>query len=102
MSEPRSEGNKNNFHSMARGYEINIFRIIILSWSKQTNSYFGHYRKLLQRQSKADLDGATLSHVTNLRHDLFCKSNLQLAYDCRVRHKKCRMIWKHVKPCDMS
>ena len=25
-----------------------------------------------------------------------CKSNLQLAYDCRVRHKKCRRILKHV------
>ena len=25
-----------------------------------------------------------------------CKSNLQLAYDCRVRHKKCRRIFKHV------
>ena len=25
-----------------------------------------------------------------------CKSNLQLAYDCRVRHKKSRRILKHV------
>ena len=25
-----------------------------------------------------------------------CKSNLQLAYDCHVRHKKCRMILNHV------
>ena len=25
-----------------------------------------------------------------------CKSNLQLAYQCRVRHKKCRRILKHV------
>ena len=25
-----------------------------------------------------------------------CKSNLQLAYDFRVRHKKCRRILKHV------
>ena len=24
-----------------------------------------------------------------------CKSNLQLAYDCRVRHKKCDRILKH-------
>ena len=25
-----------------------------------------------------------------------CKSNLQLAYDCRVRHQTCRWILKHV------
>ena len=25
-----------------------------------------------------------------------CKSNLQLACDCRVRHKKCRRLLKHV------
>ena len=32
-----------------------------------------------------------------------CKSNLQLAYDYRVRHEKCRRILKHVlKPYDMS
>ena len=30
-----------------------------------------------------------------------CKSNLQLACDCRVRHKKCRGLLKHVlKPYD--
>ena len=30
-----------------------------------------------------------------------CKSNLQLACDCRVRHKKCRRLLKHVlKPYD--
>ena len=30
-----------------------------------------------------------------------CKSNLQLAYDCRVWQKKCRSILKHVlKRCD--
>ena len=30
-----------------------------------------------------------------------CKSNLQLAYDCCLRQKKCRTIWKHVlKRCD--
>ena len=30
-----------------------------------------------------------------------CKSNLQLARDCRVRHEKCRGILKHVsKPHD--
>ena len=25
-----------------------------------------------------------------------CKSNLQLAYDCRVRHEECRGLLKHV------
>ena len=30
-----------------------------------------------------------------------CKSNLQLACDCRVRHEKCRELLKHVlKPYD--
>ena len=30
-----------------------------------------------------------------------CKSSLQLAYDCRVRHEECRGLFKHVlKPCD--
>ena len=30
-----------------------------------------------------------------------CKSNLQLAYDCRVRHEECRRLLKHVlKPYD--
>ena len=30
-----------------------------------------------------------------------CKSNLQLAYDCRVRHEECRGLLKHVlKPYD--
>ena len=30
-----------------------------------------------------------------------CKSNPQLAYDCRVRHKECRGLFKHVlKPYD--
>ena len=30
-----------------------------------------------------------------------CKSNLQLACDCRVRHKECRGLLKHVlKPYD--
>ena len=30
-----------------------------------------------------------------------CKSNLQLAFDCRVRHEECRGILKHVlKPYD--
>ena len=30
-----------------------------------------------------------------------CKSNLQHACDCRVRHEKCRGLLKHVlKPCD--
>ena len=30
-----------------------------------------------------------------------CKSNLQLAYGCRVRHKECRELMKHVsKPYD--
>ena len=30
-----------------------------------------------------------------------CKSNLQLAYDCHVRHEKCRGLLKHVlKPYD--
>ena len=30
-----------------------------------------------------------------------CKSNLQLAYDCRARHEECRGLLKHVlKPYD--
>ena len=30
-----------------------------------------------------------------------CKSNLELAYDCRVRHEECRGLLKHVlKPYD--
>ena len=30
-----------------------------------------------------------------------CKSNLQLTYDCRVRHEECRRLLKHVlKPYD--
>ena len=30
-----------------------------------------------------------------------CKSNIQLAYDCRVRHEECRGLLKHVlKPYD--
>ena len=40
-------------------------------------------------------------------HDKFttrvvsCKSNLQLAYDCRARHEECRGLLKHVlKPYD--
>ena len=32
---------------------------------------------------------------------VLCKSNLQLAYDCHVRHKECRGLLKHVlKPYD--
>ena len=58
---------------------------------------------------KADLDGTILSHATCLRQaydtncvNVSCKSNLQLAYDYRVRHEKCRRILKHVlKPYDM-
>ena len=34
---------------------------------------------------------------SSLQHELVsCKSNLQLAYDCRVRHEKCRGLLKHV------
>ena len=30
-----------------------------------------------------------------------CKSNLQLAYDCRARHEECRGLLKHIlKPYD--
>ena len=49
---------------------------------------------------KGDLDGTTLLHTISLdrltTRIVSCKSNLQLAYDCRVRHKKCRGILKHV------
>ena len=31
--------------------------------------------------------------TTSLQHS--CKSNLQLAYDCRVRHEECRGLLKH-------
>ena len=32
---------------------------------------------------------------------VLCKSNLQLAYDCRARHEECRGLLKHVlKPYD--
>ena len=40
--------------------------------------------------------------TTSLRQESFsCKSNLQLACDCRVRHEECRGLLKHVlKPYD--
>ena len=67
-------------------------------------------RSIFQNVSlKADLHGTTLSHAICLRqaYDKFttrvvsCKSNLQLAYDCRVRHEECRGLLKHVfKPYD--
>ena len=55
---------------------------------------------------KADLHGTTLSHAICLRQVLTtrivsCKSNLQLACDCRVRHEERRGRLKHVlKPYD--
>ena len=51
---------------------------------------------------KGYLHSMTLSHVTSLNNDrpttriVLCKSNPQLTYDCRVLHRKCRRILKHV------
>ena len=45
---------------------------------------------------KGDLDGTTVAYDKLTTRIVSCKSNLQLAYDCRVRHKKCRRILKHV------
>ena len=54
---------------------------------------------------RAEIQGTTLSHAICLRPVLervvWCKSNLQLAYDCRVRHEECRGLLKRVlKPYD--
>ena len=55
---------------------------------------------VLQIMLKAYLPGTTLSHALAYGRPTTriasCKSNLQLAYDSRARHKKCRRILKHV------
>ena len=41
------------------------------------------------------------AHDRSTTRVVSCKSNLQLACDCRVRHEECRELLKHVlKPYD--
>ena len=60
--------------------------------------------KVTQVPLKADLHGTTLSHTTSLQQAYYivsCKSNLHLAYDCRLGPKSCRklVVCDKVVPC---
>ena len=65
-------------------------RMVLVSKPLESQGIDGRLQELAQLTIyiKGDLHGTT--------QIVSCKSNLQLAYDCRVRHKRCRRILKHV------
>ena len=82
--------------SLSSDWLMSLWRVC--GWS---GHYFGNGENIWHAEHKGRFTRydfvAYDKLTTGLRHQFFsCNSNLQLTYDCRVRHQKCRRILKHV------